>query len=263
MCSQYVDEGLAGGPFALRDLVLVVRELQVHAAAVDVEMLAEHRAAHRRAFDVPARPAGTVRTGPFGVVRLVGLGRLPQHEVQRIMLAVEHRHALSGAQFVERLARQLAVAGKLAHREVHVAIVGAVGQPLAFERANQVQHLRHVVGGTRLVRRRQDAQQADVLVHRVDHLVGELADGDAALQRTLDDLVFDVGDVAHIGHLVAQLQQPTVDHVEGHHHARMAHVAQVVDGHAADIHAHLARHDGLEDFGATGQRVVDAQGHGC
>jgi len=45
------------------------------------------------------------------------------------------------------------------------------------------------------VRRRQDAQQADVLVHRVDHLVGELADGDAALQRTLDDLVLDVGDV--------------------------------------------------------------------
>ena len=88
------------------------------------------------------------------------------------------------------------------------------------------------------------------------------ADADAALQRAPDDLVLDVGDVADIGHLVAQLQQPAVDHVERHHHARMAHVAQVVDGHAADVHAHLSRLDGLEDFDATAQRVVDAQGHG-
>jgi hypothetical protein len=42
-------KGRAAGPFALRDLVLMVRELQVHAAAVDVEgspssaqLMAEH-----------------------------------------------------------------------------------------------------------------------------------------------------------------------------------------------------------------------------
>ncbi len=112
----------AAGALALRDLVLVVRELQVHAAAVDVEGLAEQRAAHGRAFDVPARPAGAVGAVALGVVGLVGLGRLPQHEVERVLLAAEHGHALAGAQLVERLARELAVAGELAHREVHVAV---------------------------------------------------------------------------------------------------------------------------------------------
>ena len=98
--------------FALRDLVLVVRELQVHAAAVDVEVLAEQRAAHRRALDVPAGAAGAEGAVPLGVVGLVGLGGLPQHEVERVVLAVEHRDALAGTQLVERLARQLAVAGE-------------------------------------------------------------------------------------------------------------------------------------------------------
>jgi len=46
----------AGGPFALGDLVLVVREDQVDAAGVDVDRrLAEQPQRHRRTFDVPAR----------------------------------------------------------------------------------------------------------------------------------------------------------------------------------------------------------------
>jgi hypothetical protein len=53
----HVGQRLAGGALALGDLVLVVRELQVGAAAVDVEGVAQHLAAHGRAFDVPARAA--------------------------------------------------------------------------------------------------------------------------------------------------------------------------------------------------------------
>jgi len=54
-----IDEGVAVRAFRLGDLVLVVRELQVHAAAVDVEVVAEQLRAHRRALDVPARAALT------------------------------------------------------------------------------------------------------------------------------------------------------------------------------------------------------------
>jgi hypothetical protein len=43
--------------FGLRDLVLVMRKLQVLAAAVEVEMAAEELGGHDRALDVPARPA--------------------------------------------------------------------------------------------------------------------------------------------------------------------------------------------------------------
>jgi hypothetical protein len=78
-----------------------------------------------------------------------------------------------------------------------------------------------------------------------------------ARSSAADDLVVDVGDVAHVGHAVAAGAQPAVDDVEGQHHARMAQVAQVVHGDAADVHAHVPGLDGDEGFEAAGQRVVD------
>ena len=45
------------GAARLRDLVLVMREHKIDAAAVDVEGFAEMLPRHRRAFDVPAGPA--------------------------------------------------------------------------------------------------------------------------------------------------------------------------------------------------------------
>ena len=125
-----VDERPAVRRLALRDLVLMVRELEVDAPAVDVEVLTEQRLAHRRAFDVPARTARAIDAVPFRVVRFRRLRRLPEHEVERILLAVEHGDALAGTKLVDRLARKLAVAGELAHRVVDVAAVGAIGQPL-------------------------------------------------------------------------------------------------------------------------------------
>ena len=64
--------GRAWAHVALRDLVLVVRENEVETAAVDVEGLAEMRLAHRRAFDVPARPAAAPRAVPTRLVRVDG-----------------------------------------------------------------------------------------------------------------------------------------------------------------------------------------------
>ena len=106
---------LAMGGFALRDLVLVMRELQVHAAAVDVEALTQQGTCHRRALDVPARAAGAEGCVVLGVGRLLGLGCLPEHEVERVVLAFEHRDALAGTQLVDRLAAELAVALEAAH----------------------------------------------------------------------------------------------------------------------------------------------------
>jgi hypothetical protein len=52
----------------------------------------------------------------------VSLAAFHSTKVERVFLAVLHRHALAGAQLVQRLARQLAVARELAHRVVHVAM---------------------------------------------------------------------------------------------------------------------------------------------
>jgi hypothetical protein len=200
--------------------------------------------------------------GPFRVGRLLGLGSLPEHEVQRIELAVIDRHALAGAQVVDALAAQLAIAVELAHRVVHVAALGPVGQAALFQALDQRQHLRHVFGRTRLVVGAQQPDGGEVLVHRGRHLLGQLADGDATLDRALDDLVVDVRHVAHIGDGIAAGAQPAVDDVERHVHAQVPHVAQVVDRDAAHVHAHLARHERLKVFEGAAEGVVDAQGHG-
>src|SRR5213596_2028530 len=102
----------------------MVRELEIHAAAMDVELLAEQRAAHRRALDVPAGAPLAPGRSPL---RFAGLRALPEHEVQRVLLARVHVDALAGTQLVERLAGELAVAREAAHGKVHVARAGLIG----------------------------------------------------------------------------------------------------------------------------------------
>src|SRR6185295_10973051 len=99
-------EALAGR-LGLRALVLVVREDQVEAAAVDVEILAELRARHRRALDVPARPPAAPGRIPRGV--LVRLVRLPEREVERRPLALAGLDARARDELVRALAGELAV----------------------------------------------------------------------------------------------------------------------------------------------------------
>src|SRR3954451_6387341 len=76
---EVVAEGLGLG-----DLVLVVREDQVEAAAVDVEGGAQVLVGHRRALQVPAGAARAPWRRPG---RLTGLGGLPHGEVARVPLA--------------------------------------------------------------------------------------------------------------------------------------------------------------------------------
>ncbi len=252
-----VDHGVAKRAFRLGDLVFMVRELQVGATAVDVELFTQQRARHRRALDVPARAALAPLGIPFDFVRLRFLGRLPQHEVQRIALAGVDVDALAGAQVVQRLAGQAAVVGEVTHGVINVAVFALVGQVLRLKRLDQRQHLRHVFGGARHVGRRENAQRAGVLVHVLGEARGQLRNGLAVFHRALDDLVVDVGDVAHVGDIVAGGHKPAVHHVERHHHAGVADVAVVIDGHAADVHAELARFHGNESLLVTRQRVVN------
>ena len=251
----------AAGALALRDFVFVMRKLQIGTAAVDVERLAQQRAAHGRALDVPARPACAIGTGPLGLGGLLGLGAFPEHEIERILFAVEHGHALAGTQFVERLAAELAVAVELANGVIDVAAGHPVGQALLLETVDEAQHLRHVVGGTRLVRGAFDAEGIGILVQGVDHAVRQGTDALAVVQRPPDDLVVDVGDVTHIGDAVARGPEPALDDVEGHHRTRMAEVTQVIHRHAAHVHAHVAGVDRGKRRHPTRERVVDAECH--
>ena len=231
---------------------------------MDVKSFAQQFATHGRALDVPTRTSSAKGAGPFHVVGFSGLGRFPQHKVQRVLFAalfVADRHAFTRVQFVQGLARQLAVTGELAHGKVHIAIAGAIRQAFLLQRADHGQHLRHIVGGAGLQLRPLDTQGIGVLVQGVDHAIGQAADGFAVFNGALDDLVVNVGDVAHVSDLQARGAQPTLHDVECHHGPRMPQMAQVVHRHAAHVHAHMTGFGGGEIDHVTRKRVVNAQAH--
>ena len=106
LCSQYLAKVLTGSPLTLGDLILVMREDQVGAASVDVEVLTQVLGCHGRALDVPTRAARAPRRVP---PRLARLRRLPEGEVQRVVLRLPHLDPNAGTKLVGIPARQLPV----------------------------------------------------------------------------------------------------------------------------------------------------------
>ena len=187
----------------------MVRESQIKTAAVNVEHVLQIAVAHRGAFDMPARTARAERGIPARVERIGILRRLPQREIARIMLVGGH---------VGRVDRIVLVVARVvdgrAHRVGHFGSRVDLVLLVVFALLDEVDHVDHVAGGARLVRRRLHAKLAVRL--------GELAFVDIrALPPLLarggglvEDLVVDVGDIAHERHLVAQSLEPAAHHVE-------------------------------------------------
>ena len=191
-----------------------------------------------------------------------GFGVLPQHEIERVVFARRHVHAFAGPKFVERFAGELAVTLELADGVIHVAIPGAVGKLAPFERADHVDHRRHVLRGARLVIGFLDAERRGIFVHRGYEAGGQRLDRLVVLLSALDDLVLDVRDVLNVGDAKARCSQPPPHDVESDHDTRVSEVAVVVDGHSADVHAHLAGRDRNERLLLSRKRVIDLQHSG-
>ena len=78
-----------------------------------------------------------------------------------------------------------------------------------------------------------------------------------ALGRAGDDAIVDIGDVAGVLHLIAGRTQPAHDHVEDREGPCIAHMKEVVDRGAADIHAHMTGSNGFKYFFLTCKGVVN------
>ena len=258
-----VRERAAARGLALRALVLVVREHEVGAAAVDVEGKPQVLARHGRALDVPA---GTAHAPGRLPRRLAGLGGLPQREVQRVALAILHALAVGAQLAVAALhlvyvaARQLAVSRERTHVEVHVA-VGVVSVAAVDELLDELYHCGDLLGSLRTDIGIQHAGRAHVLDERLGVLGGHLGSAAAFLKRLADDLVVHVGDVLHERHVEAAPHKVTADHVEADERAGVADVNVVVHGRSAHVHAHLAALERLEVDLRAGLRIVESD-HG-
>ena len=222
----------------LRDLVLVVREDQVEPAAVDLEHGPEVLLRHRRALDVPARPAAAPRRVPPRVLAfLVGL---PEREVAWILL--QRRLLVLLGRVARRLlvavaAREPAVVREARDAEVDVAS-GRVGMARRDELLDHRHDLRDRLGRLRLDVRPAEAEAARVLDVPAARIGGELRAG-AWGGRV--DLVVDVGDVLGQLHVVARALEPPLQPQRDHERARVADVDALVDGRPAEVHPDRAR----------------------
>ena len=245
--------GLAGGAAGLGDLVFMMREQQILAAAVDIERFAQIGGAHGGALDMPAGPAHAPRALPRRLARLL---RLPQRKVHGIFLDLVHAHARAALKILQILSAQAAVAGKCLYAVIYVA-ARFVGQPPIHQPLDERDDLRHVLRGAGMHRRGTDAQRLGVGIVFRDVPLGDLLDGNALLVGAADHLIVDIGKILHEGNFVAAVLKIAAQHVEHDEGPRVADVKEVVYRGAAGIDAHLALLNRHEGFLFPGHAVVD------
>ena len=262
-----VHGGVPLGGDTLCNLALVVREDEVEASAVDVELVAEVLAAHGRALEVPAGEAVGPGGGPAHDV--LGCGLLPQGEVQgAALLVLSVECAGGGEQVVDVAAREdaVAVVGVIfAHVEVDGA-VGDVGIAGVENPLDVLDLLDDVAGGVGLDAGGEHVQSLHVAMVAVEVELHHLHRLELLEAGLLGNLVLagvgvvlqvaDVGYVAHVAHLVAQVGEVAEQDVEGDGGAGMAQVGVAVDGRPAHVHSHAPRVQRAKPLLRVRQRII-------
>ena len=256
------------GAAALRQFILVMRELQINPAAMNVKGRPQQLIAHGAAFDMPAGPPAPPRAVP---ARGFGIRRFPQHEIHRVFLEGRHLDPRPCDHVIDRPPREPPVFGIRPHPEQHMPFLG-IGMPPRDQRLDHGDHRPDIGRGARLMRRAQRAQGIHVVVIPADRLFRPL--GDQLLQRPRRpgllpcqgggvDLVIHIGEVAHIGHLpraIDMAQQPE-QRVEHHHRPGIADMGAVIDRGATDIDPHILRIDRDKDVLRPCLRIVQPDRH--
>jgi hypothetical protein len=240
-----------------------MREAQVDPAAVDVEVVAEILPGHRRALEVPARATDAVWRGPARARRFGRLRPLPQGEVAGVMLATGVR-VLGGSHVVDALASQFAIRGPGSDIEVDVAALvgGRIGVALLDQQPHQLDHLGDVAGGAGLVGRGQDPEEFEGVAGQPLIAIGQGEPVFAGLVGLAQDLVVNVGDIAHERDVEAVAAgQPATQDIEGDGEADMPDVGRRLGRQATDVNPDPARCDGDEIANLPSGGVEQAQAH--
>ena len=250
---------------ALRDLVLVVREHQVIAAAMDIEMHAQQFLRHGRAFDVPAGTAPAPRAVPTGQITI---RRLPQDKIHRIFFVGCDLYPRARDHIINRTPRKLTVVGIFAYTKQRVSVL-FIGKAIRDQLFDHRNHLGDVPGRTRLVVGAKCTQRIHILMIPAYRLIRTARD--QLFQRTLDtrrfallcgfvDAVVHIGEIAHIGHVIrpVYVAQQTVEHIEHDDRARIAQMGAVIDRRAADIHPYVLRINRREILALAALGVVQS-----
>ena len=235
---------------ALRNLAFVVRKHQIHAAAVNVELLTEIFRSHGRALQMPAGKALAPRTWP--VHNVFGRGLFPQRKIHAaafLLLSVEF--ARGRELLVDIAPRKSAVVVFLVvffHIEIDrpVALVGVARRHYLFHKFYLLDDMPRRV---RLDAGRQHIQPLHRLVVAQSVVFGHLHRlqlfeacffGNFVL--AVVGIVFEVshiGNVAHIAHFVAEVREVAKQHIEGNRRPCMPQMCVAIDRRAAHIKPHM------------------------
>ena len=253
--------------FGLGDLVRVVREGIVHAAAVQVEVFAVVLHRNAGALDVPAR----ISDAPGGIPleRLIlelGL-REPEDEVVLVLLVLILLHALAhadGEVFLVVVVEDI-VARELARVEVHIAAgdIGIAGvEQLRDDLDIIVDQARCGLDDVGAL----DVELLAVGKERVGVELGDLHDGLVLALGALEHLVLALigirGQVSHVGdvhdavYVVARVAQVFLQHVLHDIGAQVTDVGEVVHRGTAGVHLHMAGGVGLELLFLVGGGII-------
>ena len=237
----------------LGNLVLMVREDQVAAAAMEIKGFAQILQRHRRTFDVPSGPSFAPRTFPRRLARLRGL---PKREIHRILFPRVHLDPRARHHIVKIAPAELSVIFEGFDAVIDVAFQ-FISEAFVHKPLHHFDNLRY-----RLRNPRVDVGATDIqLVHHakicVNILIRNVFPCDAALVRRADNLVVHVREILDIAHLIAALRKEPPDHIPSHKRSRVADMRIVVRRDAADVNADLARFQRRKNLLLPRHRVVN------
>ena len=242
------------GTGALRALILMVREGEIDATAVDINGGPQAFRNHRRTFNVPARPAAAPWAGPAG---LILARRLPQHEIGGVLLVGRHFHPRAGDHLVQRPARQAAVTAMAGDIEKHMAF-RRIGMAHGDQQRDHVDHRRNAGGGVRVQIRALHTQGGRIFQIECLIPLGDHVDAHALGAGLVHDLVVDIGNISGVDNLFRAIAvaQQALQHIEHHGGTEIADMRPAIDGRAADIHRHPIRIDRHQFLLGAGSGVI-------
>ena len=212
---------------------------------MNVKVIAQATGRHGRAFYMPAwtpPPPGRLPRG------FAGFCHFPQHEIQRVAFGGIDIHPLAGLQVFDIFAGQFTVTLETIDRIKYIAIAADLGKTLVYQGLDHIDNSGDGLGGARLLIRWQHRQSSFIFMHGLDKAFGKCGELFLIFSGAMNNFVVYVGHIPHIGQMVTGMPKITGNGIENHHHPGVTDMAIIVDSHAADIHLHLARYDGLKNL---------------
>ena len=232
---------LVVGALTLGNLVLMVREYQILASGMNINLLAQVAFGHNGALNMPARTSVAPRRLPE---RLPFLFRLPEHEIVGVFLAFltgDLDFTESGLKLIQVLMGQLSVFLKGTCPEVHGPVPGHIGVVLVDKGLYHLQHAADFLGCLRMDRGRLYIHGCHVLFALLNVPAGHSVSVHTFLNCLFYDFVIHIREIGYIAHVVTLILKIPAYRVKYNHGPGVSYMDEIIHRRAADVHLDLPR----------------------